>query len=107
MRISVLQWWDDYYTLATGTIVFRLEALGDLEIFVFSTKSKRTVCNWLSNDYSRRGVVQKIIRLCHPVDATKSSEGKAFLYFILVNAEKLLEMVKYSLGRNDDGMTNL
>lgn len=42
-----------------------------------------------------------------PQNPCHKNEGKVFLYFILVNAEKLLEMVKYTLGRNDDGMKKL
>lgn len=68
---------------------------------------KRTGCNSLGNDYSRTQAVQQIISMCqwHPVDVEKSSEEKVFLNFILINTKKMLEKVKYSLGRNDDGMT--
>lgn len=61
----------------------------------------------MGDDYSRTQAVQQIIRMCqwHPVDAAKSSEGKPFLIFIQINTEKLLEKVKYNLGRNADGMT--
>lgn len=40
--------------------MFRFEALGHLDIFL---SPKRAVFNWLNNDYSRTGVVQKIIRM--------------------------------------------